>query len=194
MTAQVSSQPSLGRGSSWTGRASSIRREQVRSRGHEPVTQGPTGPVQSPRGPVVRGTRGEVLDAGTVEELCAPVVQMLLRELEGLSSVLVCTADGAPLAAFGLSDADVSSVARRSRAMFKAGGGRGTAAAREDGAKVVNVTSGQTHTVITAVSTPELGEHLLSVVAEGTSPGVMLLRTRQAADDLRKILAASLCA
>jgi hypothetical protein len=72
--------------------------------------------------------------------------------------------------------------------MFRAGGGRIGA---EGGAKVVNVTTGRAHTVITLVSTPEHGDHLLSVVAEGTSPGVMLLRTRQAADDLRVILAAA---
>lgn len=178
----------LAAGASWSGRASGLRREQVQGLGPAPSPQGPTGPVASSRSTGARAGRRAHLDADWIEEHCAPVVQMLLRELEGLSSVLLCTAGGTPLAAFGLSDADVSSAARRSKTMFRAGGGRIGA---EDGVKVVNVTTGRAHTVITLVSTPEHGDHLLSVVAEGTSPGVMLLRTRQAADDLRVILAAA---
>ena len=171
-------------GGSWVGRASRHRREQVRARGPEAVREGPTGPVESSRTTAAP-------DAARVQELCAPVVQMLMRELDGLSSVLVCTAGGTPLAAFGIAEADASAAARGARSMFTAGGGRPAARPGESGVTTVKLTSGPSHTVITLVDTPEHGDHLLSVACDGTSLAVVLLRTRQAADDLRPILSAA---
>jgi hypothetical protein len=171
-------------GGSWAGRASRHRREQVRARGPESALEGPTGPVASARAVAVP-------DAGRVKELCAPVVQMLMRELDGLSSVLVCTAGGAPLAAFGLDEGDATAAARGARSMLTAGGGRPAARAGEPGVTTVKLTSGLIHTVITLVDTPEHGEHLLSVACHGTGLATVVLRTRQAADDLRRILSAA---
>lgn len=172
-------------GGSWAGRASQHRREQVRARGPELEREGPTGPVESAR------TLVAAPDASRVQELVAPVVQMLMRELDGLSSVLVCTTEGAPLAAFGHAEVDASAAARGARSMFAAGRGRAAIRASEAGSTTVKVTSGRTHTVIALVSTPDLGDHLLAVACEGTElPGV-LLRTRRAADDLRPILSAA---
>jgi hypothetical protein len=156
----------------------------VRARGPESALEGPTGPVESTRAVGAP-------DASRVQELCAPVVQMLMRELDGLSSVLVCTVGGTPLAAFGLAEADASSAARGARSMFTAGGGRPAARAGEGGVTTVKLTSGATHTVITLVHTPEHGDHLLSVACQGTTLAAVLLRTRQAADDLRPILSAA---
>jgi hypothetical protein len=148
------------------------------------VLEGPTGPVQSTRAV-------DVPDAARVQELCAPVVQMLMRELDGLTSVLVCTAGGKPLAAFGLAEVDPRAAARGARSMFTAGGGRPPARPGDTGGTTVKLTSGPTHTVITLLSTPEHGDHLLSVACEGTGLPTVLLRTRQAADDLRPILSAA---
>jgi hypothetical protein len=170
-------------GGSWAGRASRHRRDQVRARGPESTLEGPTGPVASARA-------GAVPDAQRVQELCAPVVQMLMRELDGLSSVLVCTAGGKPLAAFGVAEADASSAARGTRSMFAAGGGRPAARGRA-GVTTVKMTTGPVHTVITLVDTPEHGDHLLSVACTGDSLAAVLLRTRQAADGLRPILSAA---
>lgn len=172
-------------GGSWAGRASRHRREQVRARGPELEREGPTGPVESSR------AVSAAPDAARVQELCAPVVQMLMRELDGLSSVLVCTTEGTPLAAFGLAEADPSGTARGTRAMFEAGGGRPATRAAEVGTTTVKMTSGRMHTVIALVSIPEHGDHLLSVACEGAGLPVVLLRTRQAADDLRAILSAA---
>ncbi|HEY0645450.1 MAG TPA: hypothetical protein VGD39_18690, partial [Nocardioides sp.] len=55
----------------------------------------------------------------------------------------------------------------------------------------VKLTSGRTHTVITLIATPEHGEHLLSVACDGDTLPAVLLRTRQAADDLRPVLSAA---
>lgn len=171
-------------GGSWAGRASRYRREQVQARGPEALREGPTGPVESARTSVVP-------DAARVQELCAPVVQMLMRELDGLSSVLVCTAAGRPLAAFGLAEVDPSGASRGARSMFAAGGGRRANGPSEAGATTVKLTSGRTHTVITLIATPEHGEHLLSVACDGDTLPAVLLRTRQAADDLAPVLSAA---
>ena len=171
-------------GGSWAGRASRHRRDQVRARGPESTLEGPTGPVESTRAV-------DAPDASRVQELCAPVVQMLMRELDGLSSVLVCTTGGRPLAAFGLAEADATSAARGARSMFTAGGGRPAGRAGDAGVTTVKLTSGATHTVITLVDTPEHGDHLLSVACQGASLAAVLLSTRQAADDLRPILSAA---
>ena len=165
-------------GGSWAGRASRHRREQVAARGPEAEREGPTGPVASSR------KLTAAPDAARVQELCAPVVQMLMRELDGLSSVLVCTAGGTPLAAFGHAEADASAAARGARSMF-------TARAGAAGTSTVKMTSGRTHTVIALVSTPEHGDHLISVACEGAGLPEGLLRTRQAADGLRPILSAA---
>ena len=170
-------------GGSWAGRASRHRRDQVRARGPESALEGPTGPVASAR---ASGTP----DATRVQELCAPVVQMLMRELDGMSSVLVCTAGGKPLAAFGVAEADASAAARGARSMFTAGGGR-PAARGQAGVTTVKLTTGAMHTVITLVDTPDHGDHLLSVACDGEGLAAVLLRTRQAADDLRPILSAA---
>jgi hypothetical protein len=171
-------------GGSWAGRASRHRRDQVRARGPESALEGPTGPVQSARS-------GAAPDATRVQELCAPVVQMLMRELDGLSSVLVCTTGGTPLAAFGLAEVDARAAARGARSMFTAGGGRPAARRGDAGVTTVKLTSGPTHTVITLVDTPEHGDHLLSVACEGTTLPAVLLSTRQAADALRPVLSAA---
>ncbi|WP_210504170.1 hypothetical protein [Nocardioides xinjiangensis] len=116
------------------------------------------------------------------------MVDTLEHDLGAVSSVLLCTAAGVPLAADGLPDAEVRRAARLTGGMFAAGrelGGRG------EGLQTIQLSSGEQHTVIAAVPVPGQETLVLSATAEGVGLGVLLVRTRQVVDDLREVLSAA---
>ena len=53
----------------------------------------------------------------------------------------------------------------------------------------VQLASGLSQTVVARVTATGGQDHLLALTAEGTTPGVLLLRARQAAYELRQVLA-----
>ena len=141
---------------SWSGRASHHRRHQVRSGGSAP-------------------------HAG-VQVLWESLVEVL-RAIDGPSSALLCTADGAALATYGLPRTDVPRVSSETGSAF---------AARPPSTEVetVELTADQQHTVIAWVPGPQQRHHLLSVTAEGVSQPLLHAWTRRAAEDLGELLAA----
>ena len=156
--------PPLRSGTSWAGRASHHRREQVGVRGAEPLP-----PVQ------------------TLWESLVDV----LRAIESPSSALLCTADGAPVAAYGLPRTDLPRASVETGSVFAA---RTPPAdpqqdAAPGGVDIVELTTGQRHTVIALVPGPPDGHHLLSVTAEGVSPPLLHAWTRRAAEDFGELLA-----
>lgn len=149
----------------WAGRASRHRREQV---------------------------HGRVADADAgVLPLWESLVEVL-RSLDAPSSALLCTAVGAPVAAYGLPPrTDLPLASRRTGRMFadrapRGGGARGTVS---DVVETVEVTLGLRHTVIASVPAHPQGDHLLCVSAEGVSPPLLQAWTRRAAEDLSEVLA-----
>lgn len=175
-------------GGSWAGRASSHRREQVRARGPVAVPEGPTGPVDARQGRRI-AQQVVAVPPRALNDIWAPVVERLSRELEGLESVVLCATSGSALASHGLADADVAAVAQLTGSVFAAG--RALMAARQetDGVETIKLDSGQTRTIITTVREPGDGIGLLSVTAQGASVGVMLVQTREASEMLQDILA-----
>ncbi|SEC80061.1 hypothetical protein SAMN04489844_3015 [Nocardioides exalbidus] len=171
-------------GGSWAGRASDHRRDQVRSRGPEPVATGPTGPVDS-----ARGTRPAAPETIDVEDVWTPVVDLLGRDL-GQVSVVLSTVEGDPLATHGVDD--VAATARLLAPLVAAGHALGQAG-REAGRgfDTIQLSAGTSHTVVAAVQVDGHGLHALCVTADGVGLGVLLVRTRQAADELRGILSAA---
>lgn len=164
MTADLISQPSPTRLASWAGRASQHRREQVRARTAD------TGPA--------------------VHHLWESLVEVL-RSIDTPSSALLCTTDGAPVAAYGLPRQDLPLASRRTGRMFAArahhvAAGVGT---EPDAVETVELTAGLRHTVIASVPAHTQGDHLLCVSAEGVSPPLLQAWTRRAAEDLRAVLA-----
>jgi hypothetical protein len=177
-------------GGSWAGRASDHRREQVRARGPEAVTDGPTGPVDSVRGDR-RADRSDEHGSIHVEDHWAPVVDMIGRELGATTAMLMCTVEGVPLATHGIDD--VARAAGLLGPLVAAGHALATSggAAGRDGFDTIQLSTGSTHTVVAAVDVAGHGTHALAITAEGIGLGVLLVRTRQAADELREILSAA---
>ena len=172
-------------GGSWAGRVSDHRRAQVRARGPEGTAEGPTGPVDS--------LRRTFTLAGATDGPWTPVLEALQRDLLTLGSVLLCTVDGQPVASQGLREADVPELSWQTAAAYAAAAIL-DASRRDLDQQVVEsiqLASGLSQTVVARVSPTGGQDHLLSVTAEGTTPGVLLLRTRQAAYELRQVLVAA---
>lgn len=155
--------PSLRSGASWVGRASHHRRHQVRSRRPQSL--------------------------GGVQALWESLVEVL-RAIDGPSSALLCTADGAPVATYGLPKTEVPRVSFETGSVFAA---RTPPLDLQDSSpgevETVELSADQRHTVIAWVPGPPQGHHLLSVTAEGVSLPVLHAWTRQAAEDLGELLA-----
>ncbi|MCW2737833.1 MAG: hypothetical protein JWN97_2477 [Nocardioides sp.] len=115
----------------------------------------------------------------------------VLRAIDSPSSALLCTADGAPIAAYGLHRTDLTRVSAETGTVFAARL-QPVAAADVVPAEVetVELTAGQRHTVIASVPGSTQTDHLLAVTAEGVSLPLLEAWTRRAAEDLREVLAA----
>jgi len=174
-------------GGSWAGRASQHRREQVRARGPVTEPEGPTGPVDARQGRRIAQQEAPVPTIA-LEDIWAPVVERLARELDGLVSVVLCTTSGTALASHGLADAEVPGVARLTGSVFAAGHSLMAASHEGDGVETIKLASGRTRTIITTVREPGDGVGLLSVTAQDASVGVMLVQAREASDMLEALL------
>lgn len=167
--------------SSWAGRASDFRRAQVKARGPEPLTHGPTGPVASTGG----RTSGATAVLGTVDELWQSLVEVL-ETLDSQCSALLCTSDGFPVVGYGYCRADLVPAARLTGKMFVSGGHDTDAGAQT--VETVALTSGATQTVIASVPSGQ-SPHLLSITADGVSMPVLQAWTHQTAVELGELLA-----
>lgn len=170
-------------GGSWAGRVSDHRRAQVRARGPEDAAEGPTGPVDS---------LGRTFAmAGQADGPWTPVFEALQRDLMTLSSVLLCTVGGQPVASQGLREADVPELSWQTAAAYAAAAilDASRRGADQQVVESIQLASGLTQTVVARVTPPRGQDHLLSLTAEGTTPGVLLLRARQATFELRQVLA-----
>jgi hypothetical protein len=162
MTAGPISPPSFRRGPARAGRASQHRRRQVATRG------------------------SELAGVGALWESLVGV----LRSIDNPSSALLCTADGTPVAAYGLPMTELPKVSQETGTAFAA---RPLPPIEEGHAprevETVELNAGQRHTVIASVPGAADADHLLAVSAEGVSPPLLHAWTRRAAEDLREVLA-----
>ena len=156
MAAPLIPPPSVWSGASWAGRASHHRRHQVRSGGCAAL-------------------------AG-VQSLWESLVEVL-RAIDGPSSALLCTAEGAAVATYGLPRTDVPRVSFETGSAF-------AARTPATGVETVELSADERHTVIAWVPGPPQRHHLLSVTAEGVSLPLLHAWTRRAAEDLGELLAA----
>jgi hypothetical protein len=136
-------------------------------------------------GPLVAQAPGPDSPVG---RLWASLVEVL-ASIDGPSSALLATADGDPVAVHGLARADVSRVARQSRAAFSTRTPGGPDADRA--VDTVELTLGLRHTVVASVPSPGTERHLLTVTAQGVSVQVLEAWTRRLADDIHEALAAT---
>lgn len=116
----------------------------------------------------------------------------VLRAIESPSSALLCTADGIPVAAYGLPRMDLPKVSQETGTAFAARAlpiDPGTEAV-EGVVETVELSTGQRHTVIASVPGSADADHLLAVTAEGVSLPLLQAWTRRAAEDLREVLSA----
>ena len=163
MTAAPISRPPLRRAPSWAGRASQHRRWQVAASDAE---------------------------RARVDALWSSLVEVL-RTIDSPSSALLCTADGAPLAAYGHPSTDLPEVCAAAAMTFAE---RVPPAPKQERAHghvdTVELTAGGSSTVIASLpALPDGGHRLLVVSAEGVSVPLLHAWTRHAAEDLREALA-----
>lgn len=168
----------------WAGRVSQHRRDQIAARMAHPTPDGPTGPIQSER-LALDLAQVRVAWASRVQESWLPVVKTLCRELDSITSVVLCTSAGAAVATYGLESSGVARTSNLTGVLFGA-----ASALHESGLEVVHMTAGLTHTVVAPVETTEMGPHVLAVSAEGAHAGALVGLTRRAALELRELLVA----
>jgi hypothetical protein len=170
--------------SAWSGRVSQHRREQVAARLAHPVSPGgPTGPVESDR-LVLDLARVRVAWATRVQESWLPVVKALCRELESVSSVVLCTSAGATVATYGLGSSDEDRASNLTGVLLGA-------AAVLNGSEpdAVHLSAGHTHTAVAPVPGTEMGPHALAVTAVEANAAPVVAHTRRAAAELAGLLA-----
>lgn len=168
----------------WAGRVSQHRRDQVAARMAHSAPQGPTGPVPSER-LAMDLAQVRAAWASRVQESWLPVVKTLCRELDNITSVVLCTAAGAAVATYGLAPMGVARTSNLTGVLFGA-----AAALNEPELETVHLCAGQVHTVVAPVDGTEMGPHVLAVTAEGPNAGPVVAHTRRAALELRRLLAA----
>lgn len=124
-----------------------------------------------------------------VQQLWESLVEVLHAN-EHPTSALLCTTAGETVAAYGLSETDLPLTSRRTGRVFAArsqsSGAQQVPAG--DAIEILELTTGQKHTVIASVPGCPKGDHLLSVTAEGVSLPLLQAWTRCAAEDLGELL------
>ena len=160
LTAQTTSPFGASSGASWVGRSSQRRRQQV----------------------------SRASDGDRVQPLWESLVDVL-QAIDTPSSALLCTADGFPLAAYGLPRTDLAQVSSETGTAFAARA-EPTAPAGTEGVVETVELSALRHTVIASVPGSADADHLLAITAEGVSLPLLQAWTRQTAEDLREVLSA----
>lgn len=159
MTAAPASRPSSRRRPSWAGRASQHRRRQV-------------------------ATGGSAVDG--IDALWQSLVEVL-RSVDSPTSALLCTADGAPVAAYGHARTDLAKVSEEAGMAFAMRLPTAEECASGE-PETVETTAGHRHTVIASLPGSREPDYLLAVTAEGVSLPVLHAWTCRAARDLREVL------
>lgn len=157
MTAELIS-PSSTRRARWAGRASQHRRRQVGA---------------------------DTASEAQVEAFWSSLVEVL-RAMDDPSCAVLCTAEGTPVAAYGLPKPEVPRVSREAGTAF-ASRSRDDSSPTLQEVETVELTTGRRHTVIASVPGGH-ADHLLSVTAEGVSAPLLEAWTRRAAEDLGEAL------
>ena len=129
-------------------------------------------------------------DVTRVQQLWESLMEVLHAN-DHPTSALLCTTDGETVAAYGLATSDLPLTSRRTGRVFAARKETsGTQEAPASGAiEIIELTTGQQHTVIASVPGSPSGDHLLAVTAEGVSHPLLQAWTRCAAEDLCELLA-----
>jgi len=124
-----------------------------------------------------------------VQELWESLVEVLHANNHP-TSALLCTTAGETVAAYGLSETDLTLTSQRTGRVFAARSHSSgiQQASAEDVIEILEITTGQQHTVIASVPGSPQGDHLLSVTAEGVSLPLLQAWTRCAAEDLSELL------
>lgn len=158
MTAELISSPTR-RSYGWAGRASQHRRLQVRS-------------------------RASGADAG-LNEVWSSVVEVL-KALPGHAGAVLCTAEGASVATYGLTRAEQLRLPQEAVQLIMTHPVTETASAA--GVVTAEIVTGPRCTVVARVPSAAHGDHLLLVTAIDVSAPLLNAWTSRAAADLRDLL------
>lgn len=180
-TQQIPSLAQWRTGPAWAGRSSDFRRRQV-ARGRN-AALAPAASLAQPaeqvaaHPPVAAGLHADV------EDLWRSTVDVLVG-IDAPATALLSTSSGTPVLSFGLADLDQDVIAQVSGRTFAARGDR-----RTGEVTTIEHDAGTSQTVIATVPAPGHPHLLLTITAEGVSLPLLAAWTRQAADELREVLA-----
>ncbi len=119
-----------------------------------------------------------------------PVLQRLQKAMPTLTSAMICTADGFNLCTLGVDESEVGKLSAMTSSLHSiADAVSSTVHEGESGPlDMVNLTNGSSTTVGLAIRNLIVGQLLLWVTAKDETLGVLLMRSKVAAEGVREIL------
>lgn len=115
--------------------------------------------------------------------MALPRLQQLQDEFREIRSAMLSTADGMNLCSLGVPQADVGRLAALNSSMYAIASSQAeivTAGAASPQQTMVSLSTGQGHVVLASFVQPPLGQLLLSVSADTTQLGFLVVRAREA--------------
>ena len=129
-----------------------------------------------------------------IGQATVPLLRDIQDRLPGLTSAMLCTADGFNLCSIGLDDAQVARLSARASSLYSVSGAASRVACAPDvddtPLDLVSLHWGSQQSVIVSISDVVVGRVLLWLAAEGQTLGVILVAARSAAHSVRALLAA----
>jgi predicted regulator of Ras-like GTPase activity (Roadblock/LC7/MglB family) len=119
-----------------------------------------------------------------------PVLQKLSDGLPDFSSAMICTADGFNLCTIGVSETQVNRLSAMTSSLHSIADAVSGSVHDQDGGALdmVSLSNGASKTVVIAIRNLIIGQLLLWVTAGDDSLGVLLMRAKVAAEEIRAVL------
>ncbi len=117
-----------------------------------------------------------------------PRLEALRETIPTMTSAILCTADGMNLCAIGIEQDNVGRLAALNSSLFAIAASEaeivsdGTASPQST---MVHMSTGQGHIVLASLVLSDLGQFLLAISAKDIPLGMLVVQTRQAAEDIR---------
>jgi hypothetical protein len=135
------------------------------------------------------------MDLATLGRKVAPAIELIPRKLAQCTCATLCTADGFNLCSIGVTAEQLGKMAALTSSLISLGDAMQNTIgnANNEAVDVITLQSGDTSSVGIKVPLAQQGYLLMLVSAQGAPLGVILTIARNAALEVRKLLAEDLC-
>ena len=135
------------------------------------------------------------MDLASLGRKVAPAIELIPRKLAQCTCVTLCTPDGFNLCAIGVTAEQVGKMAALTSSLISLGDAMQITICNEknEAVDVITLQSGDTSSVGIKVPLAQQDYLLMLVSAKGAPLGLMLTIARNAAIEIRKLLAEDLC-